>query len=332
MRKCILMAFAVMLSTLVVSGQSKELTFNNDGHFKIAQFTDTHMHMGGSEYRALETDKTFARISRVVRQEKPDLIVFTGDVVTDGDAKTAWTRLMDSLNVFKVPFCVVFGNHDPEQELTKAEMSRIITSSPYSLNTLNKNKELADIEVKVNGSNIKKPELNLYFMDSHDYSTIETVDGYGWFTFEQVEWFRNSCLKSNEANGGKPVNSLAFFHICLPEYVTAWEESDSKVGRRAEDPCPSALNSGLFAAMAQTGGVMGVFVGHDHDNDYVAAYQGIALGYGRYSGSNTTYNNLRSGVRLITVKEGVRAFESWILEDDGRTVDHMKFENGKIED
>lgn len=326
------MAFAIVLGSLSAMAQKTELKYSQDGDFKIVQFTDTHIHMGGSEYRELETNKTFARISRVVRQENPDIIVFTGDVVTDGDAAKAWNRLVDTLNVLKVPFCVVFGNHDPEQELTKAEMSKIITSSPYSLNTLNKNKELADIEIKVSGSNTKDAELMLYCMDSQDYSTIETVDGYGWFSFEQVEWFRNSCLKSNKANGGEPVKSLAFFHICLPEYVNAWEESKSKVGRRAEDPCPSALNTGLFASMAQTGGVMGVFVGHDHDNDYVAAYQGIALGYGRFSGSNTTYNNLRSGARIITLKEGVRAFESWILEDDGRCVDRMKFENGKIED
>ena len=45
---------------------------------------------------------------------------------------------------------------------------------------------------------------------------------------------------------------------------------------------PGALNPGMFAAMAECGDVMGTFVGHDHDIDYVVAEKGIALGYGRF--------------------------------------------------
>ena len=71
-------------------------------------------------------------------------------------------------------------------------------------------------------------------------------------------------------------------------------------------------------------------MGHDHDNDYVVAEKGIALGYGRFSGDDTTYNNLRPGSRLIVVEEGQRAFSSWILEDDGREVHKMKFKDGVI--
>ena len=66
------------------------------------------------------------------------------------------------------------------------------------------------------------------------------------------------------------------------------------------------------------------------DIDYLVAEQGITLGYGRYSGDNTTYNNLRPGARVIVLSEGVRGFETWIREDDGRIVDHVRFEGGKI--
>lgn len=67
---------------------------------------------------------------------------------------------------------------------------------------------------------------------------------------------------------------------------------------------PGALNPGMFAAMAECGDVMGTFVGHDHDIDYVVAEKGIALGYGRFSGDDTTYNNLRPGVRILVLTEG----------------------------
>lgn len=331
--KSIALLVALLISSFSVSAQ-KTLRFNEDGKFKILQFTDTHLGTGNgaSEYRCLQAEKTLARISRVVKQEKPDFIVLTGDIVTGGDASATWSRILDSLASFKTPFCIVYGNHDPERKLTRKEMSRPIVSTPYSLNRLNSAEELADVELEVLASQGDQPVLLLYCMDSHDYSTIKSVKGYGWFTTDQIEWLRNSCNARTESNGGMSVPSLAFFHICLQEYGQAWSNpKNSRKGKRAEDECPGALNTGMFAAMVESGSVMGTFVGHDHDNDYVVAEKGIALGYGRFSGDDSTYNNLRPGARVIVVEEGQRCFESWILEDDGRIAHRMKFCDGKIE-
>ncbi len=332
-RKVLSVLSVSLLLMQAAEAKKPVLKFNEDGKFKIVQFTDTHIGKGGktTEYRGIQADKTFDRISRVIRHEGPDFVVFTGDIVTAGDAVGCWNRLMDTISVLQVPFCVVYGNHDPEAEISREDMSKCIASAPYSLNLLDKSRSLADVQLEVLSSKGDRPSLYLYCMDSHDYSTIEYVDGYGWFTPEQVEWLRNSCLATTERNGGKVVPSLAFFHICLPEYVTAWDNGkNTRKGRSAENECPAALNTGMYAAMVQTGSVMGTFVGHDHDNDYVVAENGIALGYGRYSGDDSTYNNLRPGARIIVVEEGNRAFQSWILEDDLRVVDKMTFENGKI--
>ena len=171
----------------------------------------------------------------------------------------------------------------------------------------------------------------LYCLDSHDYSTVEGIDGYGWFTQDQIRWYRDRSAAYTAANGGKPLPALAFFHIALPEYVAAWRNpGNTHIGRAAEDECPGELNPGMFAAMVESGDVMGVFVGHDHDIDYVVAEKGIALGYGRFSGDDTTYNNLRPGVRLLVLTEGERGFETWIHERDGRIVDHVEFRDGRI--
>ena len=225
------------------------------------------------------------------------------------------------------PFCVVLGNHDAEQDLARTEIARIVTSYDGSLNRLADNGELADVELTVAGRGSDRPAWVFYCLDSHDYSTIEGIDGYGWFLPGQVEWLRACCTARTEANGGRPLPSLAFFHIALPEYVAAWRNPDnSHIGRAAEDECPGVLNTGMFSAMAATGSVVGTFVGHDHDIDYLVAEKGICLGYGRFSGDNTTYNNLRPGVRMLVLTEGARGFETWIREDDGRMVDHARFE------
>lgn len=242
-----------------------------------------------------------------------------------------WRRLLDAVERHGIPFCVVLGNHDAEQDLARTEIARIVTSYDGSLNRLADNGELADVELTVAGRGSDRPAWAFYCLDSHDYSTIEGIDGYGWFLPGQVEWLRACCTARTEANGGRPLPSLAFFHIALPEYVVAWRNPDnSHIGRAAEDECPGVLNTGMFSAMAATGSVVGTFVGHDHDIDYLVAEKGICLGYGRFSGDNTTYNNLRPGVRMLVLTEGARGFETWIREDDGRMVDHARFDEGKI--
>ena len=228
-----------------------------------------------------------------------------------------------------LPFCVVLGNHDAEQDIPRAGIGRIVTSYAGTLNTLNADGELADVVLEIAGK--KSPAALLYCLDSHDYSTVEGIDGYGWFTQDQIRWYRDRSAAYTAANGGKPLPALAFFHIALPEYVAAWRNpGNTHIGRAAEDECPGELNPGMFAAMVESGDVMGVFVGHDHDIDYVVAEKGIALGYGRFSGDDTTYNNLRPGVRLLVLTEGERGFETWIHERDGRIVDHVEFRDGRI--
>ena len=330
--KSVFLSLAVLFSALQLHAQKPILRFNEDGQFKIAQFTDMHISVDRSDYCNEQAEKTFERLSRVANHEKPDFIVFTGDIVTRGNSGKGWQRLLDSLNTYKIPFCVVFGNHDPEPGLTREEMSQLISSSPYSVNQLNSAGQLADIDLDVLFSKGNNPAMALYCMDSNDYSYNKSWGKYAWFSTEQIQWLRNSCVNKTQANGGKVLNSLAFFHICLVEYTAAIENpKNQRVGRKAENECPGALNTGMFAAMVETGNIMGVFVGHDHDNDYVVVEKGVALGYGRFSGDDTTYNNLRPGVRLIVAQEGQRNFDSWILEDDGRVVHKLKYRNGKFE-
>lgn len=330
MKRWILWSLALLLGAGVGRLSARPLRFAADGTFRIAQFTDMHLDPGTPE-RLAEADKSFARLDRIIRTERPDLLLFTGDVVTGAPAAAMWQRLLDTLERRGVPYCVVLGNHDAEQDLSRREIARRVASAPGSLNTLNDAGELADVELTVVGSATERVEAALYCLDSHDYSTVEGVEGYGWFDRRQIDWLRGCCNRRTRENGGEPLPALAFFHIALPEYVAAWRNPDNpRIGRAAEEECPGALNPGMFAAMVESRSIMGTFVGHDHDIDYLVIEKGICLGYGRYSGDNTTYNNLRSGVRLIRLTEGDRGFESWIREDDGRVVDHVRVAEGQI--
>lgn len=321
-----------LLCALVLGGaaqaQTPTLQFGKDGALKIAQFTDVHFDLG-TEYRRAQAEKTLVRMEYILSEEKPDLVVFSGDVVTGKPAAEGWRRLLDVVKKHQIPFCVVLGNHDAEQDISRAEIGRIVTSYPLSLNTLNADGELDDKTLEIGGK--KGTAAVIYCLDSHDYSLLEGVEGYGWFTQEQLAWYRERSAALTAENSGKPLPALAFFHIALPEYVAAWRNPENThIGRAAEDECPGALNPGMFAAMRACGDVMGMFVGHDHDIDYVVAEKGIALGYGRFSGDDTTYNNLRPGARLLVLTEGKRGFGTWIREGDGRVVDQVEFRDGKV--
>ena len=92
-----------------------------------------------------------------------------------------------------------------------------------------------------------------------------------------------------------------------------------------EKACAPVLNSGMFAAMKQQKDIVAMFVGHDHDNDYVVAWKGILLGYGRYTGGNTVYNDLPNGARVIEMSEGKREVETWIRLKGNEVINRINY-------
>ncbi len=115
------------------------------------------------------------------------------------------------------------------------------------------------------------------------------------------------------------------------ENETLRRENAALRGTRMEEACSSRINTGMFAAMKEAGDVMGVFVGHDHDNDYAVMWKNILLAYGRYTGGNTVYNHLPNGARIIVLDEGARTFTSWIRQKDG-IVDKVSYPASFVKD
>ena len=104
-----------------------------------------------------------------------------------------------------------------------------------------------------------------------------------------------------------------------------------RINQVLEEACAPKLNTGMFAAMKESGDVMGIFVGHDHDNDYAVMWKGILLAYGRFTGGNTEYNHLPNGARIIVLDEGARTFTSWIRQKDG-IVDKVTYPASFVKD
>ena len=81
----------------------------------------------------------------------------------------------------------------------------------------------------------------------------------------------------------------------------------------------------MFASMKEMGDILGVFVGHDHDDDYAVFWKGILLAYGRYTGGDTVYNNLSNGARVIEMTEGSTNFRTWIRQKDEEVINTVNY-------
>ena len=175
----------------------------------------------------------------------------------------------------------------------------------------------------------KTINYGLLCIDSHSYTQVKSVPGYDWIKFDQIAWYREQSKTFTENNGGTPLPALAFFHIAIPEYKDALMEDKNRMfGCKAEMVCCPTTNSGFFTSVKECGDVMGMFVGHDHNNDYAVAYKEVLLAYGRYTGGNTVYNDLASnGARVIVLREGERKFDTYIRIANNEIESFVTFPN-----
>ena len=309
MKKQLVCAAALCMAGLL-GASAQSVRFNNEGKLKIVQFTDIHWRAGDPA-----TADAAANMNRVLDEEKPDLVIYTGDITTAKPATEGLDRAFEPAISRGIPYAATLGNHDDEQDLTRQQLFDYIRKKQGSLNS---QAEGNDFAISVTSADGKQTKAVLYVMDSNAYSTIDSLKGYGWFRRDQIDWYARKSAALTAANGGKPLPALAFFHIPFPEYNEASTAlGNPLVGQRGEKACSPAINSGMFAAMLEAGDVMGTFVGHDHVNNYVTPWHGILLGYGQFTGGKTTYTDGRRGARVIELTEGKRGFRTWIRMSDG---------------
>lgn len=299
------------------------LRFRQDGKFKIVQFTDIH----ACEDHELNKH-AYDIMNNLLDLEKPDLVMYTGDF---GEGDNIYDRLVGFASSRGIPCAVAFGNHEPEDEKEREAVLDHFADLPGCLN-VRKDEETSRLPGATNqiipvfsSSDATKKSAILYLFDSlTDHHLPEYKLRNDWIKPEQIEWYKRHSQSLTAENGGIPYPALAFFHIPLPEWGETWNNPQYKnMGWRIEpEGCPP-VNSGLFQAFVECGDVKGAFCGHDHDNDYVVYKDGIALGYGRYSGGLNAYHTLCRGCRVIELTEGSTVFDTWTRMETSRMLYHI---------
>lgn len=316
-RWVLLTALVVIPSALSLADDGKvQMKYRADGTFKVVQFTDVHYEPQKSESAAM-----LHTMRVILEAEKPDLIIYSGDIVTGAPIAQAIKDVFAIPEEMGIPFAFTFGNHDDEWDMDREAIYYKLKEYKHNVTTRVEGiSGLTNYVIELYDQTSEVPQSLLYVLDSHGYSKMESITGYDWIKSDQVAWYERESQRYKELNGGKPIPAIAYFHIPLPEYNYAASDPKCRLmGNRLEPSYAPSINTGLAAAMIQAGDVMATFVGHDHINDYLVNYYGLVLGYGRFTGGDTTYNDIPGGggARIVELKAGEKAFKTWIRLPNG---------------
>lgn len=324
------------LATMSFAGYKDEakLQFNANGKFKILCLADVQ-----DDY-PLEPD-VLQFIKEALDFCAPDLVVFVGDNVVGSDLR-AIDELIAPLAERNVPFTYVYGNHDDEGGMVKEDqLARYQTFS--NCLAYDADPELSGCtthNLPILSSDGSKVAFNIWCFDSGGSIHDENGEwlGYDHVHADQIEWYNTTRDAMTAENGGEVVPAIAFQHIIPQEpcemiyYEGAIALGEATInfadgtvytpvpditkydGLILEKSCPSYGNDGQWDAMVAGGDVMGLVVGHDHVNNFVAHCGTIDLIQTPGVTYNSYYSNMYQGARVIELDEAdLTTYETYNL-------------------
>lgn len=298
-----------------------------DPNFKILCGTDLHL---DEDYDL--NDFALSDLVAHIARQKPDLVIFTGDVVLSKYQQIDAIQFGEMMERMGIYWAYVFGNHEAREErgYFKYLIFKSLTDFPHCISKFgspslygygnfvinimkNENEIRESLFCMDSGRSIREPHIT-------NNNLPRSINGYDYIKPSQIRWYESS-VNALKARYGD-VKSMLFFHIPLPEYLNACDLNEdgtysftNKVkliyGEQHESIGCSPYNSGLFEAMKRVGGE-GAFCGHDHENDFAVIYDGIYLvynqccGYVTYSDDDPNLKlekrDWRRGVNIIDLK------------------------------
>ena len=290
---------------------SEELKFNNNGSFKILQISDTHFGNGvkskcNNYYGNCSGLDTVKFISKALNIEKPDLVVFTGDLIDKeaADAKWSLDLLLDPVIKGNYKFSAVLGDTDGESTLPREQLLSYLQKKNNSFIQFGNVYGKGNFILKVMHDDEVKTELIM--LDSGRKKSDSKIN-YDWFQPSQLDLINKTVTKG--------IPKLAFFHIPIPEYSSASKKYNIS-GTKYEDEDTSNINGGLFSTLYNLDYVVSTHVGHDHINDYCVDNNGINLCYSGGAGySAYGKQGWNRRMRVIQLQDFGKKVKTWKLLD-----------------
>lgn len=300
---------------------------------KILQLSDTQI-IDSSQIRfenrlsELEAEKwkpenmnknLFDHIDYLVKHTNPDLIIIAGDLAYGefddiGSSQTALIKKMDS---YKIPWCLVFGNHDNETKMGVDWQVQQYKNSEYGLFKRGEVSGNSNYTVGIKQKGILKRVI--YLLDTHGTNNIPTINRNKvineiGFKSDQIEWLINSFKSTNNTKG------IAIWHIPSIEFEQGLIEkfnmpknlnysegfkikSDENEFGQIGDMFHNAFKTNGLINTLRKCQIDNVFVGHVHKNNTSIIYKDIRWTFGLKTGYYDGYNKDQTGGTLITINK-----------------------------
>lgn len=242
-------------------------------------------------------------IRSLITQTNPDLIFITGDMVYGSfdDKGTTFEWFCNLMDLFKIPWAPVFGNHDNETKKGVAWQCEQLEKSKYCLfkrGAVSGNSNYS-VGICIND----KLTRVIHMVDSNGCSNSEDPDVIktAGIYQDQLEDIKKKTQLIQNAYGEK-VPSFMAFHIPVDEFekaeINSGYKTDSRefynigvdvpqkngdFGFKHKKYIPIKTNSDFLDTLKECG-VDGVFAGHHHSICTSIAYEGIRWTFGLKTG------------------------------------------------
>ena len=340
MKKIFSVILAVVMAltcavTAFAADTDSVMKFNSDGKFKIMMINDTQDVGKGNK------PQTVNFIEKALDTEKPDLVVFVGDQLSDmypcaskKDYKKAIDNIIKPLADRNVPFLVTLGNHDHDRAnvMSEDEMFDVYASYPNCIAVRGSTDPFTN-NTLVYGSDGESVAFNIYMMATNNTAN----GGYTGIYKEQLDWYNAKSAELKAANGGKAVPSLLFQHVPVKEIYgmfteCKWNTDGAVYSRRdhkwyilneemakgdfGEAPCSENfdVHTGEYQAWVENGDIMGAFFAHDHNNFVGKSADGIVMGYNGGTGFRAYGAKCGRTIRVFNLDENdVTNYETHLI-------------------
>lgn len=269
-----------------------------DADFKILNISDMHFCCGDFTHDndVLAVDS----IVELVKNNKPDLIVLTGDNNSPiwirswcTNARLQTKAIATLFTNIGIPWAVVFGNHDDEGNMTRQQLAEFYESIEGCLFMAGPQ------DITGYGNYVIKLKnhdgtLNsgLIMMDSNTYAPKTKYDH---FHKDQIDWYESEITKLNAQAGGV-AKTLLYMHMPFIEYRTALEQYNSGnpeviyVGGDKNERVSNSPVTGFFDKLLELNSTKNVLCGHDHEDNFTLIYKGVSLSFCPAIDTSTYFN------------------------------------------